>query len=57
LKEKGINMTGSKQEIEKQTQKIMKEKFNNVTQKEKVENQNQEHNVKREGVGPKNAFH
>lgn len=28
--------------------------FNNVTQKVKPENQNQEHNVRKEGVGPVN---
>lgn len=29
-------------------------KFNNVTQKTKPENQNQTHNVREEGIGPVN---
>ena len=29
-------------------------KFNNITQKVKPENQNQEHNVRKEGIGPIN---
>ena len=29
-------------------------KFNSITQKEKPENQNQEHNVRKEGIGPVN---
>lgn len=29
-------------------------KFNNVTQKNKVENQNQTHNVRKEGIAPIN---
>ena len=45
-----------KVEAEKQAQKRMKEEFNSVTQKTKVENQNQTHNTKREGLGPNNNF-
>ena len=29
-------------------------KFNSITQKVKPENQNQEHNVRKEGIGPVN---
>lgn len=29
-------------------------KFNSVTEKKKPENQNQQHNVRREGIGPIN---
>lgn len=43
-------------ENEKNTQKKMKEEFNSITQKVKVENQNQTHNVKKEGLGPHNSF-
>jgi hypothetical protein len=56
VKNTDINLTGSKHDIEKQTQKKESEKFNNITQKKKVENQNQEHNVVREGKGPQNSF-
>ncbi|MFV0343160.1 MAG: hypothetical protein ACK5JH_09785 [Anaerocolumna sp.] len=44
----------SNQDQEKQIQKKEKEKFNNVTSKNKVENQNQTHNVVKEAVGPIN---
>lgn len=44
----------NKVEIEKQQQKKELEKFNNVTNKVKVENQNQTHNVVEEGIGPIN---
>lgn len=37
---------------EKLNQKHANEEFNSVTQKVKVENQNQSHNVIREGMGP-----
>ena len=43
-------------ENEKNTQKKMKEEFNSITQKVKVENQNQTHNSKREGLGPINSL-
>lgn len=33
-------------------QKIENEKFNSITNKVKVENQNQTHNSRREGMGP-----
>ena len=39
---------------EKLNQKKSKEKFNNVTQKVKPENQNQIHNIRSEAVEPKN---
>lgn len=45
-----------KNEKEKNMQKHVNEKFNSVTEKHKVENQNQEHNVVREGIGPQNNF-
>ena len=40
-------------EMDKQ-QKKDNEKFNSITHKKKVENQNQEHNVRMEGIGPIN---
>ena len=48
----GVNMDKSKKE--KQQQKKEHEKFNNITNKIKVENQNQTHNVVEEGIGPIN---
>ena len=39
-----------KSEVEKLQQKKSNEEFNSVTQKVKVENKNQQHNVKKEGV-------
>jgi hypothetical protein len=36
---------------EKYRQKKEQEKFNNVTNSDKPENQNQNHNVRKEGVG------
>ncbi|MGI6070097.1 MAG: hypothetical protein ACOYBE_06675 [Blautia sp.] len=44
----------NKKEIEKQQRKKSNEKFNSITQKVKVENQNQTHNVREEGIGPIN---
>ena len=43
-----------KKEMEKMQQKKSQEKFNSVTQKSKVENQNQTHNIRSEAVEPKN---
>lgn len=43
-----------KEELEKFQQKKDKEKFNSVTEKVKVENKNQDHNVKKEGLQPFN---
>ena len=43
-----------KDKREKLQQKKAKEKFNNITNSVKLENQNQEHNVRREGIGPQN---
>ncbi len=39
---------------EKREQQKQNEKFNSVTQKAKVENQNQTHNSKKEGIAPIN---
>lgn len=39
---------------EKTEQKQIQEKYNSVTQKTKVENQNQTHNAKKEGINPSN---
>jgi hypothetical protein len=39
---------------EKREQKIQNEKFNSITQKGKVENQNQTHNSRKEGIAPIN---
>ena len=41
-------------QVEKIQQKKEKEEFNSITNKSKVENQNQTHNVRREGIGPIN---
>lgn len=43
-----------KSKKERQQQKKELENFNNVTQKTKVENQNQTHNSVKEGIGPIN---
>ncbi len=43
-----------KLKLEKQQQKRENEKFNSITNKVKVENQNQTHNVVEEGIGPIN---
>lgn len=43
-----------KKEVEKQQRKKSNEKFNSITQKGKVENQNQTHNVRKEGISPIN---
>ena len=39
---------------EKIEQKKVQEKYNSVTQKVKVENQNQTHNARKEGINPIN---
>ncbi len=44
----------NKQQREKQNELQSLNKFNSVTQKDKPENQNQEHNVRDEGLGPSN---
>lgn len=44
----------NKQELEKQQRKRTENKFNSITQKVKVENQNQTHNVREEGIAPIN---
>lgn len=38
----------------KKEQKKVQEEFNSVTMKNKVENQNQTHNSREEGIGPVN---
>ncbi len=43
-----------KKEVEKQQRKKSNEKFNSITQKGKVENQNQTHNARKEGISPIN---
>ncbi len=43
-----------KQELEKLQRKKSNEEFNSITQKQKVENQNQTHNVREEGIAPIN---
>ena len=50
--ERGENVEESKR---KRPEKEEKEKFNSVTQSVKPENQNQTHNVKKEGLGPLNS--
>lgn len=42
---------------EKSREKKVQEKFNSITESVKPVNQNQEHNVRREGIGPKNNKH
>lgn len=48
----------NKKVIEKNVQKRENETFNSITQKVKVENQNQTHNARKEGIGatPNNKF-
>lgn len=43
-----------KKEKEQQERQKNLNEFNSVTQKVKPENQNQEHNVRKEGIGPVN---
>jgi hypothetical protein len=43
-----------KDKKEEARQKKSQEKFNSITNSVKPENQNQEHNVRREGIGPQN---
>lgn len=45
-------MSENKDKLEKLQQKKSNEIFNSITQKVKVENQNQTHNSRREGMGP-----
>lgn len=40
--------------MDKDRQKKTQDKFNSITSSVKPENQNQEHNVRREGIGPQN---
>ena len=41
-----------KDKLEQQAQKKSNEEFNSITEKVKPENQNQNHNSRREGMGP-----
>lgn len=43
-----------KDKKEKQRQKKEQEKFNSVTNSVKLVNQNQEHNIRKEGIAPQN---
>lgn len=43
-----------KDKKEKLEQKRSQEEFNSISNSVKPENQNQEHNVRREGIGPQN---
>jgi len=43
-----------KKKLEKLQRRQSDEKFNSITQKVKVENQNQTHNVRQEGIAPVN---
>lgn len=43
-----------KKELEQLQRKKTNEKYNSVTNKTKVENQNQEHNTRKEGITPIN---
>lgn len=43
-----------KKELEKLQRKKSNEKYNSITQKVKVGNQNQTHNVREEGIAPIN---
>lgn len=43
-----------KKESEREERRKVKETFNQATHKETMENQNQTHNVVREGIGPQN---
>lgn len=47
-------MNMDKKELEKFQHKKSNEEFNSITQKVKVENQNQTHNVREEGIAPIN---
>lgn len=47
-------MSMDKKELEKIQRKKSNEKYNSITQKQKVENQNQEHNTRLEGIAPIN---
>ncbi len=50
IQQMGKNMKN----VVKSQEKKDKEKFNSVTNKKDVENQNQTHNVRDEGIGPEN---
>jgi hypothetical protein len=43
-----------RKELEKQQRKKSNEEFDSITQKVKVENQNQTHSVRQEGIAPIN---
>lgn len=44
----------NKQEAENRQEKKSNDMFNSITNKAKVENQNQTHNVRKEGISPIN---
>ncbi|MDO4514392.1 MAG: hypothetical protein Q4B72_10185 [Lachnospiraceae bacterium] len=44
----------NRQENEQQNQKKNQNEYNSITQKKKPENQNQTHNVRKEGIQPIN---
>lgn len=44
----------NKKQLEEQQREKSNEEFNSVTQKQKVENQNQTHNVRKEWIAPIN---
>lgn len=46
-----MNNNMNKKDTMKMEEKIENEKFNSITNKVKVENQNQTHNVREEGMG------
>ncbi len=50
MQEQGFN----KKEQEQMNERRSLNKFNSVTEKVKPENQNQQHNVREEGIGPVN---
>ena len=54
-KEITLGIESPKQKEKMQEQKNH-DKFNSVTQKKKPENQNQEHNVRKEGIGKINQL-
>ena len=49
-----MEVSMEKNVVEKERYTSDQEKFNSVTQSKKVENQNQTHNTRKEGIGPIN---
>ena len=52
----GIGVCMKRKNIEKMQQKKEQEKFNSITSSVKPKNQNQQHNVRLEGIGKQNKF-